>query len=136
MIATSDKQRVRLLGSFAFLAAIATCILNLRGFFWEPLPVLFGITIPALFIAGFVGTFFGSQTLRVAGWLGIAWFTLLILYIAVLTDDYIFVGARDGRPNVPGAAAFAWRILLFLTIDGSIIFCFKRLAKNSTALDS
>ena len=67
------------------------------------------------------------------GWIGIAWFTLLVLYIAALTDDYILRGTPEGLPNVPTAAAFVWRILLFLANSVLLIVCFKRLAKTSTA---
>jgi hypothetical protein len=129
-------RRARLLGSLLFPITVAVCALNVPGFFWEPLPLWFRITIPGLLIAGFVGTVVRSRILRVVGWIGIAWFTLLVLYIAALTDDYILRGTHAGLPNVPSAAAFVWRILLFLGISVLLIICFKRLAKASTASTS
>jgi hypothetical protein len=136
MVAISDKRRARLLGSLLLLIAVAVYALNVPGFFWEPLPLWFRITIPGLLIAGFVGTLVYSRILRVVGWISIAWFTLLVLYIVALTDDYIFRGTPAGLPNVPNAAAFVWRILLVLGISVLLIIFFRRLAKTSTASTS
>ena len=128
MVATNDSRRARLLSSFFLLVAIAVCALNVPGFFWEPLPLWFRITIPGLLVAGFVGALLRSRALRIVGWIGIGWFTLLLFYLAVLTDDYIFRGA-PGAPNVPSAAAFSWRILLFVATSVLLMTFFKRLAK-------
>jgi hypothetical protein len=136
MLAVIDKRRARLLGGFLLLVAVAACALNVPGFFWEPMTLWLRITIPGLLIAGLVGTLVGSRILRVVGWVGIALFTLLVLFIAFLTDDYIFRGTPAGLPNVPSATAFAWRILLFLANSVLLITCFKRLAKASAASTS
>jgi hypothetical protein len=136
MAVVSDKRRAGLLGILAALIGLAVCALNVPGFFWEPLPLWFRITIPGLLIAGLGGTLVRSAILRLVGWIGIAWFTVLVLYLAALTDDYIFRGTHEGLPNVPSASAFVWRILLFLANSLLLIVCFKRLAKTPAAATS
>ncbi len=133
MIAENDKQRARLLGAYLLLVAAAICEMNVPGFFWEPFSLGVRITIPVLLVVGWVGTLRGIGLLRAVGWVGIVAFTLLVVCIVFLSDDYIAEGTPDGPPNVPHAGAFAWRIVIFLASSVALIVCFKRLARLSPA---
>jgi hypothetical protein len=89
MVVTSNKRRAALGLGFLSLAAGATCALNVQGFFWEPLPLWIRLAIPALLITGLTGALLGSKVLRALGWVGIGCLSLLVVYLAFLTDDFI-----------------------------------------------
>jgi hypothetical protein len=134
MAAVSDKHRTVSLALLLFLVGSATCALNVPGVFWEPLPMSFRVGIPAFLIAGVAGAVMRNRILRFAGWIGIAWFALLVLYVAFLTDDYMFRTIPGGSPNVPSASAFLWRIAFILTNSALLIVLFRRITKNPRAI--
>src|SRR5438128_904426 len=114
MIAKSDYRRTRLRCVLLLLTIAAVCELNIPCFFWQPLPTWLKIGVPLLLAAGLINSVRTHWSLRVAGWIGVILFSLTILLIIGLSDDYIMQGTPDGLPNVPSAGAFIWRILLFL----------------------
>jgi hypothetical protein len=67
------------------------------------------------------------------GWVGIVLFSLQLLGIVFVTDDYIFNGSNGYGPNVPPALGTLWRLLLLGTNAALLILCFKRLEKSRRA---
>jgi len=132
MTATTDDRLTRLRYVLLILTIAAVRELNVPGFFWEPLPTWLKIGVPLLLAAGHIKSVRTHWSLRVAGWIGVILFSLTILLIIGLSDDYIMKGRPDGLPNVPSAGAFIWRILLFLVTCVGLMMVYKRLTQAET----
>ena len=138
MAARNRKQRNLLLGALLFLTAGVTTLLNVPQLFFEPLFMWARVGIPILLVIGLVGTFLELRLLRLAGWMGIGLFVLVVLVTAIPGEDFTF-GSSNPPVAVNGWFLFV-RLLALVAVALLMAVCFKLTARapttpgNSTAL--
>ncbi len=129
MAVRNNEHRSLLFGVFVFLVVIVAVALNLPQLSFEPLKSWVGIAVPALLLLGLLGSAFNSKPLRLAGWIGLGYFVLVVLATAVPGEDYVLGGPKDVEvPRQMSGVYVLLRLVLMSMIAIALIICFRKLA--------
>jgi hypothetical protein len=138
MVARTRKRGFALVSLFT-LIIIATILLNLRSFFFEPLAPLPRWLIPALLAAGALGALLESKVLKWAGWIGVAAFFVLMIASSIPGEDYVLRGTASPDSITPNRVS-GWLVLIRLAtvslFTGALVLCFRIVNRQRTELTS
>jgi hypothetical protein len=134
MIAAHTKGRRSLLIGFCLLIVSVSVILNVPSLFFEPVHLWFRVALPTVLCLGFVGSIWRVNFLRIVGWIGVAWFTLLVIGTTFPGDDYLSGGPEGPSLTAPRFVSeryIEWRFLLLMVLAVVLAILFQRLGKVS-----
>ena len=133
------NRRNLLLGWLLVLMALATCLLNIPGLFFEPLADWVRILVPALFAIGFVGTSRRNKLVRSVGWIGVLLFGLVMLTAVLPGEDYTLGGPSaplGALPHLPSHSLVVIRLLAFLAVVAGLMVCYGLAGRNAQKTSS